>query len=85
MFVRRVDPFATRASFADDDLDALLTTGADLLQRAADAHQHDPPTYVYGRHGRPCKRCGTAIKAKRDNVRSGLPRTVYWCPRCQAP
>ena len=34
--------------------------------------------WVYGRDGKPCRRCGTAIK--RDG--SG-DRVRYWCPNCQ--
>ncbi|RIU32165.1 Fpg/Nei family DNA glycosylase [Mycobacteroides abscessus] len=34
--------------------------------------------WVYGRHGKPCRRCGTPIA--RDQ---GLPRVAYWCPNCQ--
>jgi endonuclease-8 len=37
--------------------------------------------WVYGRAGRPCRRCGTLIRARRHGA---LPRTTYWCPRCQA-
>ena len=36
-------------------------------------------TYVYGRRGQPCRRCGTAIA--RDEIGE---RITYWCPRCQA-
>jgi endonuclease VIII len=38
--------------------------------------------WVYGRAGRPCRRCGTVIRARRHGE---LPRTTYWCPGCQAP
>jgi endonuclease VIII len=38
--------------------------------------------WVYRRAGRPCRRCGTLITARRHG---DLPRTTYWCPRCQAP
>lgn len=38
--------------------------------------------WVYGRAGRPCRRCGTPIRSRRHG---DLPRTTYWCPRCQAP
>ena len=38
--------------------------------------------WVYGRAGRPCRRCGTVICARRHGE---LPRTTYWCPSCQAP
>jgi endonuclease-8 len=34
--------------------------------------------YVYGRHGQPCRVCGTEIKRQ---AMGG--RTVYWCPECQ--
>lgn len=35
---------------------------------------------VYGRTGRPCPRCGTAIRSR---VFGRLPRRVFWCPVCQ--
>jgi endonuclease-8 len=36
--------------------------------------------WVYGRGGRPCRRCGTPISF----AKSGLgARPTYWCPRCQ--
>ena len=85
MFARRIDPFAARSTLPDDDFDALVTTGADLLQRAADGPQL-PATRVYGRSGRPCVRCATPIRSARPKVmaKGGLPRTLYWCPTCQA-
>jgi endonuclease-8 len=41
-------------------------------------------SWVYGRAGRPCRRCGTRIR--QDTLgRSELEqRVTYWCPRCQA-
>ena len=44
--------------------------------------------WVYGRVGKPCRRCGTAILAGTlgDPVQPGrgsTARDVYWCPRCQ--
>lgn len=35
-------------------------------------------TYVYGRRGQPCRRCGTAIEADEQ-----ADRITYWCPSCQ--
>jgi len=35
---------------------------------------------VYGRAGRPCRRCGTAVRRRRQGE-SG--RLTYWCPSCQ--
>lgn len=44
--------------------------------------------WVYGRAGRPCRRCGTTIQGGTlgDPVRPGrgaTDREIYWCPRCQ--
>ena len=36
--------------------------------------------WVYGRRGRPCHRCGTAIESQKQNPDA---RTTFWCPRCQ--
>ncbi len=35
--------------------------------------------WVYGREGRPCGRCGTAIAVSWVEAE----RVTYWCPRCQ--
>ena len=35
---------------------------------------------VYGRRGRPCRRCGTPITSARVGR---FQRSAYWCPRCQ--
>ena len=37
--------------------------------------------WVYGRTGRPCRRCGSLIRSRASGP---LARRVYWCPRCQA-
>jgi endonuclease VIII len=37
--------------------------------------------WVYGRGGKPCRRCGTPI-ARRQPA-SGRDRVTYWCPHCQ--
>jgi endonuclease VIII len=36
--------------------------------------------YVYGRQGRPCRRCGTTILLRHHGEHN---RSTYWCPRCQ--
>jgi endonuclease-8 len=36
--------------------------------------------WVYGRAGRPCRRCRTPIRSRVAGTR---PRRVYWCPTCQ--
>lgn len=49
-----------------------LTTGDDRPGRR---------TWVYGRDGRPCLRCGTPIR--RWDGTATQDRVTYWCPNCQ--
>jgi endonuclease-8 len=37
---------------------------------------------VYGRAGRPCRRCATPIRVARTGPHA---RSTYWCPTCQPP
>jgi endonuclease-8 len=36
--------------------------------------------WVYGRAGKPCRRCGTPISIRKQGPHA---RNTYWCPRCQ--
>jgi endonuclease-8 len=36
--------------------------------------------WVYGREGRPCRRCGTGIRREQGETPA---RVRYWCPSCQ--
>lgn len=38
--------------------------------------------WVYGRAGRPCRRCGTRVE-RGGQASQGGERVAYWCPRCQ--
>jgi endonuclease-8 len=40
--------------------------------------RHGGELWVYGRTGKPCRRCGTLIESDADGE-----RVSYWCPRCQ--
>lgn len=40
-------------------------------------------TWVYGRTGRPCRRCGTRLLGGELGRVEGQERVVTWCPRCQ--
>jgi len=37
-------------------------------------------SWVYGRRGEPCRRCGAAILMRRQGAEA---RTTFWCPACQ--
>jgi endonuclease-8 len=88
-FLERLDPWASVARFEDGELMAALHTSRRLLQantRGGARVTTGSPVrgqglWVYGRAGRPCRRCGTRIEAARQGE---LARLTYWCPRCQA-
>jgi endonuclease VIII len=40
-------------------------------------------TWVYRREGRPCRRCGTAIRGGSLGADPTRERIVFWCPVCQ--
>ena len=95
LFIERVDPFATAGSLEDATLERLVATARRLLS-ANVGRRHGPersttegareargaPLWVYGRAGRPCRRCGTLVRSA--TLGRELPRTVWWCPSCQA-
>ena len=59
---------------------ATSTHGPERVTTAGDRGAPGP-LYVYGRTGRPCRRCRTPIASRRQGV--DPPRTTYWCPACQ--
>ncbi|HWM17301.1 MAG TPA: DNA-formamidopyrimidine glycosylase family protein [Microbacterium sp.] len=87
-FVERLDPWAPVGRFEDEELDRALVTARRLLKAnvgggarvTTGMRGRGLELWVYGRAGRPCRRCGTRI----DVARQGdLARLTYWCPRCQ--
>ena len=87
-FVGRLDPWAPVAAFDDAELEAVLRTARDLmranLRGGSRITTRNPGRgrrlWVYGRAGRPCRRCGTSI---RSAPQGELMRLTYWCPHCQ--
>ena len=60
------------------DLPAMTTyTG---FRRTTGRDDPSQRLWVYGRAGRPCRRCGTAILMKKQGTDA---RLTYWCPSCQ--
>jgi len=90
-FIERIDPFTPVADVPDGKLLTMLEHGARLIRRnsAGGARVTTAPgtagnLYVYGRTGRPCRRCGTPIRSRVTRAHaSANPRRVYWCPTCQ--
>jgi len=88
LFLRGVDP--SRPVGSVDDLGALVEVGHQLLDanktRAGHVTTGDASpgreTWVYGRAGRPCRRCGTVIR-RGEAGPPGQERIRFWCPNCQ--
>jgi len=96
LFVSGIDPFRPAGDLSDAELDRLLDSARTLLamnivepgqalNRAAGRHttgslNQDEKLWVYGRGGKPCRRCGTAIESKKTGLDA---RLTYWCPVCQ--
>lgn len=88
-FLEGLDPWALVGSFEDDALMGVLRTARRLLQAntrggarvTTESPARGQGLWVYGRAGRPCRRCGTTIQVRRQGK---LARLTFWCPRCQA-
>ena len=95
LWIDRVSPFATVADLDDATLRRLVDTARRLLvanaggvrgpERVTTAGDRGAPgpLYVYGRTGRPCRRCRGPILSARQGTE--IPRTTYWCAVCQLP
>ena len=89
LFLRGIDPWRPVGEVAD------VAALVGLARRLLDANKErfgmvttgvarrGEETWVYGRGGRPCRRCGTPIEAA-DQGRNPEERITYWCPRCQS-
>lgn len=82
LFAERVDPVALVRDLDDATLTRLMSTARRLLTQSVARVPGRTPMAVYRRTGRPCRRCGTPIRSA--PLVTELPRTTYWCPRCQA-
>ena len=51
------------------------------LRRTTGRHDPGARLWVYGRAGKPCRRCGTPVARARQGPNA---RSTYWCPRCQS-
>jgi endonuclease-8 len=81
LFHERVAPWTRVADLDDATLDRLIATARRLLRASVDVPSGRSPMWVYGRTGRPCRRCGTPIRSA--PLTTTVPRTTFWCPTCQ--
>ncbi|WP_217181135.1 DNA-formamidopyrimidine glycosylase family protein [Streptomyces sp. AC495_CC817] len=75
----------------DVDVPALLDLGARTIRANRDrpdrtftgVNRPGRTTWVYGRAGRPCRRCGTPIRRGAQGADPTKERITFWCPSCQ--
>ena len=88
LFMERVNPWLVVESVSGTQLERLVMAAQRVLRSAAQDgdrtttgdRRRGARLWVYGRGGRPCRRCGTRIEASRQGE---LARLTYWCPSCQ--
>lgn len=87
LFVQRISPWTP---VAEVDVPALLATARRQLLRGAEQPvpsttgnpRRGMRTYVHGRSGRPCQRCGTTVRVAEIGS-PGKKRPAFYCPTCQ--
>lgn len=82
-----LDPRVSVARLADDDLRDVYARGRralvdniDRARRTTVPGARAGTLWVYGREGRPCRRCDMTLVATSLGAN---PRRVTWCPNCQ--
>jgi endonuclease-8 len=88
LFLRGLSPWTPIDKAAD--LDALVGLARRLMHANKDRWDQittgrnapGEKTWVFERSGRPCRRCGTAIRSA-EQGNTPHQRLTYWCPDCQ--
>jgi endonuclease VIII len=84
LFLRGVSPWTPAGDVHDltevvELARSLLDANKDQIRRTTTrSTRPGEETWVYGRRGRPCRRCGTPVRSQGQQD-----RVTYWCPRCQ--
>jgi len=90
LFLARLSPWHPAAGLASAQVSGVVDRVHRLLdanrhhatQSTTGARRHGETTYVHGRSGRPCRRCGDSVRV---GVVSDPPqdRAFFYCPTCQ--
>lgn len=83
LFACGIDPFTPAAGLDAATVRRLYVTAHRMLRANLTTHRRRTSgdgLAVYGRPGRPCPRCGTPVRTRRQGEQA---RSVYWCPNCQ--
>ena len=96
LFVSRLDPFTPASALNGTQIDGLLDVALRLMtmntiesrsltpgigRRTTGSLDPSARLFVYGRGGKPCRRCGAPIRSAKTGLDA---RLTFWCPVCQA-
>jgi endonuclease-8 len=97
LFLAGVNPFVTVSTLSDSDVERVIDVAREVMaanvmtrsqtlstsigRRTTRSLDPDARLWVYGRAGKPCRRCGAIVQAKKTGLDA---RLTYWCPTCQA-
>ena len=87
LFLTGTNPFVRVADLSDEQTLAIAKTAQELMQKNKSGYPRETRLsgegerlWVYGRRGKGCFRCDSAIEMRRQG---DLGRSTYWCPGCQ--
>ena len=80
-FLAGIDPWRPVSEVGDEEALRAIRAVRPLMLTSGQGGGHVRDALVFDRTGRPCRRCGTTIRARGQGDDN---RTTYWCPECQA-
>jgi endonuclease VIII len=75
-----IDPWRAVREVSDDEARTIIEAARPRMLESARTGDQDSGRRVFRRHGQPCDRCGTRIRARGQGDDN---RTTFWCPGCQ--
>ena len=90
LFVERLHPWTEADSLAPEVVASVVARAHRFLvaakehpiQSSTGSRRKGEETFVHGRSGRPCRRCGDTIRVAMIGP-PGRERTMFYCPTCQ--
>jgi endonuclease-8 len=90
LFLARLSPWLPAAGLTSAEVGGVVDRVYRLLdasrhhgtQSTTGVRRHGETTYVHGRSGRPCRRCGDRVRVGAVGE-SPLDRAFFYCPTCQ--
>jgi endonuclease-8 len=75
-----IDPWRATGELSDDEALSIVREIRPRIRQSAQDGFQDRWRTIHGAGGRPCPRCGTLIRARRQ---ADDGRMTWWCPGCQ--